>query len=82
MYFFIIVVFCSDLVQIDSGTLSFNDLPLSGTKPNGAVATYTCDGGFRLNGYRTRICDNGNWTGTVPVCTERKPCMRMYVHLC
>ena len=69
----IIVVFCSDLVQIDNGTLSFIDLPLSGPKPNRTVATYTCDGGFTLDRNATRICDNGNWTGTVPVCIESNP---------
>ncbi len=47
---------------------------ISGTRPNGTIATYTCDDGFRLHGNATRICDTGNWTGTVPVCIESKPC--------
>ncbi len=48
---------------------------ISGTRPNGTVATYTCDDGFRLDGNATRICDTGNWAGTVPVCIESKSCM-------
>ncbi len=56
---------------------------INGTRPNGTVATYTCDGGFRLDGNATRICDTGNWTGTVPVCIESKSCMSkcMYTYV-
>ena len=48
---------------------------LNDTRPNGTVATYTCDDGFRLDGNATsyRICDTGNWTATEPVCIESKP---------
>ena len=47
---------------------------LNATRPNGTVATYTCDDGFRLDGNtRIRICDTGNWTATAPVCIESKP---------
>ena len=46
----------------------------NGTRPNGTVATYTCISGFRLDGNASRTCDTGNWTGTVPVCTESKSC--------
>ncbi|XP_064385961.1 uncharacterized protein LOC135334617 isoform X2 [Halichondria panicea] len=64
-----IEIFCSHLLQIDNGTLSFNGFPMNGTKPNGTVATYTCDDGFNLSGDATRICFDGYWTGTEPVCT-------------
>ncbi|XP_064385904.1 uncharacterized protein LOC135334578 isoform X3 [Halichondria panicea] len=64
-----IEIFCSDLLQIDYGTLSFIGFPLNATKPNGTVATYICDDGFNLNGDATRICFDGYWTGTEPVCT-------------
>ncbi len=44
--------------------------------------TLVCDGGFRLDGNATRICDTGNWTGTVPVCIESKSCMYVCMYVC
>ncbi|XP_064386944.1 uncharacterized protein LOC135335380 isoform X3 [Halichondria panicea] len=65
---------CFDLPQIEmeNGTLEYNmeEDVFNGTRPNGTVATYTCINGFRLDGNATRICDTGNWTGTVPVYIE------------
>ncbi len=55
---------------------------INGTRPNGTVATYTCDGGFMLDGNATRICNTGNWTGTVPVCIESKSCMSKCMYVC
>ncbi len=55
---------------------------INGTRSNGTVATYTCISGFRLDGNATRICDTGNWTGTVPVCIESKSCMSKCMYIC
>ncbi len=59
---------------MENGTLKYDkeEDVFSATRPNGTVATYTCVSGFRLDGNANRICDNGNWTGTVTVCIESK----------
>ncbi len=53
---FIIVAFCRDLPRINNGVLDYNNMMeslLNDTRPNGTVATYTCDDGFRLDGNAT-----------------------------
>ena len=79
---FIIVAFCRDLPPIDNGVLEYDMMEslFNATRPNGTVATYTCDDGFRLDGNATsyRICDTGNWTATEPACIESKP----WVYVC
>ena len=44
-----------------------------------AVATYTCNDDYVLDGMSTSTCGNGTWTGSAPVClreysTIYKPC--------
>ena len=35
-----------------------------------AVATYSCDEGYNLDGGQTRTCQgSGEWTGAAPTCT-------------
>ena len=41
---------------------------LTGTSP-GALATYICQPGFRLEGARNRVCQaNGQWSAEEPSC--------------
>ncbi len=35
----------------------------------GTNATHTCNDGFHLSGFDTRVClDTGRWSGLIPVC--------------
>lgn len=44
---------------------------LTGTTP-GALATYICNNGFRLEGSRNRVCQvNGEWSSEEPTCTRK-----------
>ncbi|XP_064386824.1 receptor tyrosine-protein kinase erbB-3-like isoform X3 [Halichondria panicea] len=69
-----IATFCSNLSQIDHGDLVYDNggiigFTLNDTKPNGTVASYSCSSGFSINTPdSTRICFDGDWTGTEPAC--------------
>ena len=76
------VAFCFNLSQINDGDLvydnggGFINFPLNGTRPNGTVASYSCNSGFRLNALdSTRICETGIWTGFDLMCLAGKSCM-------
>ena len=59
-------VVCPSLPDPANGRVS-----LSGTTA-GSTATYSCDRGFGLVGFSTRICQaSGEWSGEEPTC-ERK----------
>ena len=34
----------------------------------GSVASYTCNVNYQLDGSSTRVCTDGQWSGTAPVC--------------
>ena len=54
---------CGDLDEPSNGQVT-----LTGTT-FGSMATYECDSGFTLVGNQVRTCqDDGNWSGTEPVC--------------
>jgi hypothetical protein len=41
----------------------------SGTSSYGIMASYTCDGGFELNGVLQRTCQaDGTWSLSAPTC--------------
>ncbi len=62
--------------EIENGASNYtmNEELIGGNsyRPNGTLETYTCDDGYSLVGDANRICDTGNWMGTVPVCVESK----------
>ncbi len=72
----IILAVCRDLrqIEIENGDSNYSmEGRFFGSfryRPNGTVAMYTCNDGFKLDGNVNRTCDTGNWTGTVPVCVE------------
>ncbi len=79
------VAFCFNLSQINDGDLvydnggGFINFPLNGTRPNGTVASYSCNSGFRLNALdSTRICETGIWTGFDLMCLAGKPWVHVY----
>ena len=82
------VAFCSNLSQIDHGDLVYDNggiigFTLNDTKPNGTVASYSCSSGFSINTPdSTRICFDGDWTGTEPACISSKPYRYMYGTAC
>ncbi len=44
---------------------------LTSTTP-GALATYVCNPGFRLEGARNRVCQvNGQWSAKEPTCVRK-----------
>ncbi|XP_003387839.1 PREDICTED: sushi, von Willebrand factor type A, EGF and pentraxin domain-containing protein 1-like isoform X2 [Amphimedon queenslandica] len=55
---------CGPLDNINNGHVSFISTSV------GAVASYTCDNGFRLEGEAQRTCQqSGQWSGVEPTCT-------------
>ena len=54
-----------DPLDIDNGDVVIN----VGQNVEGAIATYTCDSGYRLNNVLERVCQgNGKWNGSDPIC--------------
>ena len=59
---------CTDLVPPANGTVEVTGSSL------GSVANYSCMEGFELVPAINRICqENGNWSGTDPVCGKCQP---------
>ena len=57
------MVRCGELEKIENGQYQGGNLFLS-------EKTYSCNGGFSLQGNRTRTCErDGTWSGSKPVCT-------------
>lgn len=61
--------FC--IVDITCGQLTdpeFGRVFLSSTTVN-STATYQCNTGYKIQGESKRVClDNGQWSGTEPIC--------------
>jgi len=65
LYFNVVESPCPILSPPDNGHLE-----VSG-KGYGAVATYFCNSGFKLDGYpQIRCTIDGRWSNTVPNCTS------------
>ncbi|XP_055302678.1 protein lev-9 isoform X3 [Sitodiplosis mosellana] len=60
---------CPELPQPELGAVT-----LSG-REFGGKATYTCPIGYNVVGLATRLCRNGQWTGTQPVCSKNIFCL-------
>ena len=65
---------CDPLPDIDDGSISYT-MDDNGVAPfdHGAIATYTCNQGFLLNGDFIRTCGDGmgtmgSWSGSAPSC--------------
>ena len=57
--------------EIDCGLLlnPVNGKVTSTKTTIGSVANYSCDSGFVLTGFSSRICEvNASWSGNAPVC--------------
>ncbi|XP_062518244.1 CUB and sushi domain-containing protein 2-like [Corticium candelabrum] len=61
-----VVVPCPILVAPTNGNVNVN----------GDTAEYSCNDGFRLQGNRRRMCPNGIWSGSNPMCV-RIPCPQL-----
>lgn len=60
-----IAVPCQRLSGIANGQVQFS----SDNLQQGTTATYTCQGGYNLNGNSVRTCQsNGQWSGQEPRC--------------
>ncbi|XP_074643168.1 CUB and sushi domain-containing protein 3-like [Tubulanus polymorphus] len=60
---------CPALTKIPRGNLRY-----SGVRINSTVI-YSCERGYKLEGYKTRICfSNGTWSGHTPKCIRSGPC--------
>ena len=55
-----VVVPCPILVAPTNGNVNVN----------GDTAEYSCNDGFRLQGNRRRMCPNGIWSGSNPMCVR------------
>ena len=65
VHVFLAVIDCGELT-IDNGNIDSNGALL------GAVAQYSCDETYVLEGPEQRICQNdGMWSGDEPVCTRK-----------
>ena len=65
MLFSSIVRDCQSLPNITNGAVD-----LSGGTTFSSVATYSCDGGYELQGDPVRMCsESAVWNGTEPTCT-------------
>ena len=57
---------CSDLTPASNAKISYN-AGLTGNRPEGTVAIYSCDTIYTLNGGRTWTCQSdGTWSGSAP----------------
>ena len=57
---------CEDLPNITNG-----QVVLTGRFVN-AIATYSCNPGYILEGNKRRVCQrNGQWSGSVPSCRSK-----------
>ena len=63
---------CMDLTPPTDATIDYDFEPLP-MRPYGTTATYTCTSGTT----ETRNCNNGEWTGTAPMCQD----VGMFGHL-
>lgn len=65
--FFSSVVDCGALTSPSNGEVSVNETTLE------ALAVYTCNSGYLLQGNNSRTClDDGNWSSSEPACEGRK----------
>ena len=59
---FVFTALCPSLSNPPNGMVTVSDFS------EGGIATYSCDGGFELEGSRERICGSGRWSGMRPIC--------------
>ena len=70
---------CPDLYDPLNGQVTVSGFTLD------AVANYSCDEGYILNGDAQRIClGNRTWSGTEPTCESEQtvPCPYIYICTC
>ncbi len=59
---------CPALAPIPNGAITYGPDMIPDFDV-GTVATHSCDPGFRLSEFETRVClDTGIWSGLIPVC--------------
>ena len=72
---------CTDLPVITNGEITYS--PTTSPRLEGALAIYSCNTGYTVNGNRLRTCvDNGSgadWNGIEPVCTGKLICFLVIV---
>ena len=63
-------VFCDDLAALENGMIEYDEQ--ASPRPEGTVATHSCNEGFSLDGVVERVClETGQFSETPPTC-ERK----------
>ena len=62
---------CERLTAPERGQITFTPgVVMTADTGLNAVATYSCDEGYNLDGDQTRTCQgNREWTGVAPTCT-------------
>ncbi len=62
---------CFDLTAPTNGMIGYN-MGTASSRPEGTVATYTCNPGYTFIGGGTRTCgSDGVWSGSIPVCQRK-----------
>ena len=64
----IIIATCPDLTALTNGMIGY-DIGITGPRPMGTMATYTCNTGYIVNRDSVRVCQNDRtWNGSTPTC--------------
>ena len=63
---------CNDLSEVANGNVSYYNSGSSNRRLVNAVATYSCNSGYSLEGGENRTCEvDGDWSGTAPTCVGK-----------
>ncbi len=64
---------CKQLPSLLNGAIVYNtDLD---NIQNGAIALFSCNRGYEMKGNDRRTCKDGEWTGSLPVCSKLVRCL-------
>lgn len=66
MHRLFVVISCNPLSSPANGDVAFSSTEF------GAIATYSCNDGFKLIGSKTRTCQlDSQWSGSEPFCQRK-----------
>ena len=74
-------VFCDDLPALENGMIEYDEQ--ASPRPEGTVATHSCNEGFSLDGVVERVClETGQFSETPPTCERKFLVMKMLTFDC